>query len=136
MLEKARLWLERAKADLKSAEILIDVVPADSVYHSQQAVVKAIKAALTVKGIEVKEHRVSGLFYDEFVLQYPQLEEIYGIAVELEKHWLKTRYPIDYSEGIWNPLKVYSKEDAAKFYSMAKRFVEEIERFLNSEFGV
>ncbi len=38
MLEKARIWLERSKADLKSAEIY-----ADSVYHSQQAVEKAIK---------------------------------------------------------------------------------------------
>lgn len=35
MLEKAKIWLERAKADLKSAEVLIGVVPADSVYHSQ-----------------------------------------------------------------------------------------------------
>ncbi len=42
-LEKARIWLERSKADLKSAEILKNVVYADSVYHSQQAVEKAIK---------------------------------------------------------------------------------------------
>ena len=42
MLEKARVWLERAKADLKSAEILKEVVPADSVYHSQQAVEKRL----------------------------------------------------------------------------------------------
>ncbi|MDI3496998.1 HEPN domain-containing protein [Archaeoglobus sp.] len=51
MLEKARLWLERAKADLKSAEVLMDIVPADSIYHSQQAVEKAIKSALVLKGI-------------------------------------------------------------------------------------
>ena len=136
MLEKARVWLERAKADLKSAEILKEVVPADSVYHSQQAVEKAIKSALVVKGIEVKEHRVSGLFYDEFVVLYPELEEIYGIAVELEKHWLKSRYPIEYSRGVWNPLEVYSKEDAERLYSMARTFVSRMEEFLRKEFGL
>ncbi|WP_372430047.1 HEPN domain-containing protein [Archaeoglobus fulgidus] len=29
----------------------MDIVPADSIYHSQQAVEKAIKAALVLKGI-------------------------------------------------------------------------------------
>ncbi len=136
MLEKARIWLERSKADLKSAEILKDVVYADSVYHSQQAVEKAIKAALTIKGLEVREHRVSGLFYDEFVISYPELEEMYDIAVELEKHWLKSRYPIDYSRGIWDPVRAYSKEDAERYYRMAKTFVEKLEEFLKKEFGL
>ncbi|AIY90997.1 hypothetical protein GACE_1972 [Geoglobus acetivorans] len=135
-MEKAKIWLERAKADLKSAEVLIEVVPADSVYHSQQAVEKAIKAALSVKGIEVKEHRVSGLFYDEFVVLFPELEEIYGIAVELEKHWLKSRYPIDYSRGVWDPLRAYSPKDAESFFEMAKTFVLTLEEFLVREFGL
>ena len=135
MLEKAKIWLERAKADLKSAEVLIEVVPADSVYHSQQAVEKAIKAALSVRGIEVKEHRVSGLFYDEFVVLFPELEEIYGIAVELEKHWLKSRYPIDYSRGVWDPLRVFSQR-CRRFFEMAKTFVLTLEEFLVREFGL
>ncbi len=85
-----------------------------------------------MKGIEVKEHRVSGLFYDEFVVLYPELEEIYGIAVELEKHWLKSGYPI----GVWNPLLVYTAEDAQRFLKMAKKFVQTLEEFLKREFGL
>ncbi|WP_081423286.1 HEPN domain-containing protein [Archaeoglobus sp.] len=67
---------------------------------------------------------------------YPQLEEIYEIAVELEKHWLRTRYPIDYSKGVWNPLDAYKKDDAERYFRLAERFVKELEKFLEEEFGV
>lgn len=67
---------------------------------------------------------------------FPELEEIYGIAVELEKHWLKSRYPIDYSRGVWDLLRAYSSEDAEKFFEMAKTFVLKLEEFLVREFGL
>ncbi len=132
MDEKIKKWLKRAERDLKAAEILMNAqLYADAVYHAHQAAEKAIKAMLLSVGLEIKEHKISGYFYDEFVVNNPEMEEIYDMLVELEKHWLKSRYPLETSKGIWDPDENYTEELAMKLLSYAKKIVGFVKDQLN-----
>jgi len=54
---------------------------------------------------EILEQRVASLFDDLVVSKYPELEKLAKIAYELERHWLKPRYPLITKRGIFNPIK-------------------------------
>ncbi len=104
-IKLVKAWLERSGADLVTAEAAFERrVYADVVYHSEQAVQKAIKAVLVLFGLkEITEHRVASVFDDVVVSKYPELEPLVKIAYEIERHWLKTRYPLITKSGIFNP---------------------------------
>ena len=76
MDEKIKIWLSKAESDLRASEVLIrEGLYADAVYHAHQAAKKAIKAMLLSVEIEIKEYKISGYFYDEFVINNPQMKK-------------------------------------------------------------
>ena len=133
-----KAWMERSEADLKTADGALEKkVYADVVYHCEQAVQKAIRAVLVLFEIrEIAEHRVASLFDDRVVSQYPELEKLAKIAYEIERHWLKSRYPLLTKRGIFNPLKFYKRKFAKKCLNNAKFFVKRMKKFLKENFNL
>ena len=136
-MEEVDVWMKRAEEDLRVARILLENSAfADSVYHAQQAAEKAAKALLMLMNVEVMEHKVGGIFYDSVAIHYPELEEVSDAIVRLEKHWVKPRYPIKTSRGIFDPLKYYNRDIAKKAIKDAEFVVKRIKEFIEKEFGI
>ena len=137
--ELAKVWLKRAKADLKSAEDLLNSNNyADSAFHSQQAAEKACKALLIVENAFIEEHKIAKWFKKVFSkkIEDDQLNEIVKNVLELEEHWVKPRYPFAGKGYIWNPLEEYTKEIAEEALNKAKFVVREIEKILKEKYGL
>lgn len=123
----ANYWLEDAQRDLKAAEFLLhENLYERSVYHSQQAVEKGVKAILMCFGAYEKTHYVASILRKEVEKSSlkefsEELNEIIIIAEELEPHVSLSRYP-GISEGkVWLPSKEYTKEIAENALGDAKR---------------
>lgn len=141
-LELARLLYVKAEGDLESARVLFKAARfADSVYHCQQAAEKAVKSILILKGVEVREHIVSGYFSSEIVSfaepdLVKELREVVRTLVELEEHLIRTRYPRVSERYIWNPEVEYRTEDGERALDQAQRVLQILERYARLNFGV
>ncbi|MCX8191155.1 MAG: HEPN domain-containing protein [Candidatus Aenigmarchaeota archaeon] len=127
-LELSRLFLKKAKEDLEVAEILLrEKKYADSVYHSQQAAEKSGKAILLINKIFVAEHRISRFLPKKIgkkVIEYVK---------DLERHWVKPRYPFIGRDLIWDPTVEYTKELAEESLKKAKFVFEKIVKIVKKE---
>ncbi len=99
------LMLE-AQSDLRSAKLLLDGEEfSRSIYHSQQAVEKAMKASLVLKGIIITDdHWIS----DRFIQAFPEIPNLHNLTRDskyLERQATKSRYPLFTSaeKPIWIP---------------------------------
>ncbi len=136
-MEEVVAWLRRAEEDLRVAKILLENKAfADATYHAQQAAEKAAKAVLITMNIEVAGHKVGSIFYDNVALQYPELEKVADAIIRLEKHWLKPRYPLKTSRGLFDPLSYYTEDIARDAIRDAEFVVNEIKKFLKNELGL
>ena len=130
-------WLKLAKEDLRAAESLLkDNNFNNSVYHSQQACEKAVKALLEINKIIVRSHYVS-----QRLLSLGRSDDILKIAeaaewFEKDRKWEITRYPIEKGKEIFLPFKVFSEKDAKEAFEKAKFVVEKIEKILKEKYGV
>jgi len=125
-LNLAKSFLERAREDLKSAEILLNAKQySDSTFHSQQAAEKVAKALLVLENMFVKEHIVSHIL-SELNIE----EKIVESVKDLEEHWIKPRYPLIGRGIVWNPSKMYNRKIAEDALKKAKFVVEEISKIL------
>jgi len=87
------LMLE-AHSDIRSAKLLLDGAEfSRSIYHSQQAVEKAMKASLALTGaIITDDHWVS----DRFKQAFPEMPDVHNLIRDskyLERQAIKSRYP-------------------------------------------
>src|SRR3989338_5658998 len=96
--------------DLKAADVLLkNNIFSKSVYHSQQAVEKSLKAVLALNAIFITdEHVVS----DKFSLLFSKFNRVKEVADEakfLERQGSKSRYPLfrDPIKPIWIPSREY-----------------------------
>ena len=134
-LEFARAFLEKAKEDLLSAKILEkNKIYANALYLAQQAAEKAAKALLIIYGRFTPEHVISELLM-EIASQLPEkdekrIEKLSRHLFELERYWLKPRYPIKKGNKIWNPVKTYNRSDVRKAIERAEECVKIVEEFL------
>ncbi|MFQ6052459.1 MAG: HEPN domain-containing protein [Candidatus Hydrothermarchaeota archaeon] len=108
----AKVFVRRANADLDSAIILLEHGNyADSVYHSQQSAEKMVKSILILENLFVRDHLVSSVFA-EIVSREKKLNRVLEYLEDLEKHWIRTRYPFLSKGKIWDPLEEYERKDA------------------------
>ncbi len=134
-IEFAKAFLEKAKEDLRSAKVLEkNRIYANALYFAQQAAEKAAKALLVIYGKFTPEHVISELLI-EIASQLPEKEEkkverLSQHIFELERYWLKPRYPIKKGDKIWNPVKTYTKNEVKKALERAEECIKIVEDFL------
>jgi HEPN domain-containing protein len=134
--EVARAFIKEAKVDLRSARLLSDGGEhSRAVAACQQAVEKAVKAALALKGIIVLEHQVA----DRLVAAFPQMKNVRQIARKvkaLEWEGTKTRYPLfgRVDLPIWMPSDSYAEGDANEAITDAEWVIQETVIFIEQEY--
>jgi len=97
-LELVRQWLERAWTDLDTAAALLNLPrprPTTVCFHCQQAVEKALKAALIFRDVEFDwSHEIEYLI-NLCVEQDAAFEQFRASAVPLSDYAVTFRYPAD-----------------------------------------
>ncbi len=132
------LMLE-ARSDLRSSKLLLDGAEfSRSIYHSQQAVEKAMKASLVLAGIIITDdHWVS----DRFMQAFPEMPNLLNLIHDskyLERQAIKSRYPLftNTEKPIWIPSHEYTEQDADDAYRKAITILRAINQFLKEKHRV
>ena len=138
----AKAFVQRAKADMRSAEALLNSGSyADSAYHAQQCAEKMVKSLLILENQFLRTHIVSGPLEDiidniddkEWKIN---IQDIVPLLEDLERHWNLPRYPeIDKGE-IWNPVEEYKPEDARDAIEKAKLVLETLTKFIEEYYHI
>jgi HEPN domain-containing protein len=95
-MNELKEWLQKAEQDLVAARVLLKNNPPvlePACFHCQQAVEKALKAFLVLKGISFEE--VHNLTYLMVLceLQEPNFASLRDMAEKLSPYAVKIRYP-------------------------------------------
>jgi HEPN domain-containing protein len=141
-IEMAKEFAKKAKEDLRSSKVLLDNgLYADSVYHSQQAAEKIAKSILLLNDVFVAEHLVSSRFVDTVVSKSPEdwserLLEIAKDLIELEREWLRSRYPMRRFGKIVTPSSLYDARKAEELHGKARRIFETLLAYAEEICGI
>ena len=95
-LDEIKEWLQKAKNDLVSAQILIKHDPPvldTASFHCQQAVEKALKAFLVWKGVSFEKVHSLTYFLDFCEAQEPTFGSLRERAETLAPYAVEIRYP-------------------------------------------
>ena len=95
-LDEIREWLQKAKNDLVSAQILIEHDPPvfdTGSFHCQQAVEKLLKAFLVWKGVSFEKVHSLTYFLDFCEAQEPTFGSLRERAETLAPYAVEIRYP-------------------------------------------
>ena len=117
-------WLARAADDLKAAEVLIAQPELTNIvaFHAQQAVEKALKAAIEEQDLGlVKTHSLTRLY--EIVKHFYPMISDEDMLERLEAVYVEARYPGNL--GLL-PYGKPDKEEALAFYAAANAVVSKI----------
>lgn len=132
------LMLE-ANSDIRSAKLLLDGTEfSRSIYHSQQAAEKAMKASLALTGaIITDDHWVS----DRFKQAFPEMPDIHNLIRDskyLERQAIKSRYPLftNPEKPMWIPSREYNENDANDAYKKATTILKNITQFLKEKHSI
>lgn len=128
-----------ARSDLRSSKLLLDGTEfSRSIYHSQQAIEKVMKAGLILAGIVVTDdHWVSDRFMQSFSTM-PNIMNIIRDAKYLERQATKSRYPLfrDAERPIWIPSREYTELDATDAYMKAVNIFKNITQFIKEKHNI
>lgn len=117
---EAAKWLLQSDKDRKAAELLAQAEPSRSVFHSQQAAEKAIKAFLTSRQIAFrKTHDLTDLG-SQCAEADPSLEAILREVEDLTDYASAFRYP----DAPYEP----DAAEAAEALNTASRLCDEVRR--------
>lgn len=119
-------FLKSASSDLKSARVLFkNKEYSTSLYHSQQAIEKILKAMLALKGHFIFKHEVIAEFCKVFQktvsLDFISLLKDKGFGIEQEGS--SFRYPDFSGIEIFDPTEEFTKEDAKEGYKIAREVI-------------
>jgi HEPN domain-containing protein len=119
--EEVAAWLERARQDLRAAEVDLEAGPpllGDAAFHSQQAVEKAMKALLTHHDHRFRATHDLGELALACLEHEPSLEALLRKSVPLTEYAWRFRYPGE----VFEP-ELREVEDA---HRVARRVVERV----------
>jgi HEPN domain-containing protein len=124
-LEEGQRWLDQAREDLLSAELLLDGGRHYLVcFLAQQVAEKAIKSYLYAGGEElVTGHSVERLGR-RVVEQERKLQEAVAPAAELDAYYVPTRYPNGLPDSI--PARVFGQDAAVRALGLARAVVDAV----------
>jgi HEPN domain-containing protein len=92
--DETRVWLERARRDLRAARLLIDgQAYGEGLFHCQQALEKALKGFLTFHSRHFGQTHVLGQLGEDCLALDPTLEPALAGADELTAYGWRFRYP-------------------------------------------
>lgn len=127
--KEAKRWIEQAKEDLISAEILFNSKRYYLVcFLSQQIVEKALKSAIYFNGEDlVLGHSVKNLVErtSDFDMKFKELKNKVPI---LDSYYIPTRYPNGLPEGI--PAEIFNQEAAKNALELAKTTVQIVKEYI------
>ena len=119
-------FIKTAKSDLNSARILLkNKEYSNSLYHSQQAIEKILKAMLALKGRFIYKHEVIAEFCKVFqkALSQDFIELVKDKGFRIEQEGSSFRYPDFSGIEIFDPAEEFDKEDAKEGYKTAQKIV-------------
>jgi HEPN domain-containing protein len=121
MNEDRKVWLEKAREDLKTAQVLLDNARLeDCAFYCQQAVEKSLKFHWLKSEPEItRSHEVYSLARK---LKLPQ--NLIEHCIELAPLYSASRYP----DSALKPAETYSETDCKRFLAHAKEVVEWVEK--------
>lgn len=120
-----REWLEMAKKDMRSAEILFEHDADNGIicFHCHQAIEKSLKGFLiSVTGVLQDGHSLVKLC-KKAASHKPLFSDMLKNMAFVNAYYIETRYPAE------EPLQV-SKEDAAECMAISKKVIEMIENII------
>lgn len=119
MVSRYRDWLRQAERNLASSLINDrEGLYEEACYESHQAAEKAIKALLNYLN---KERRGHSLLYLSSELNVHIPDDIRECVIYLDKHYIPSRYPDVYAEGI--PADYYTAKDSKQCRECAEKIV-------------
>jgi len=126
--DEAAKWLREASKDSNAARVLLQAEPSRSVFHSQQAAEKAIKAFLTFHQIAFRRtHNLADLG-SQCVAADPSLEPVLREAGELTDYAAAFRYP----DAPYEPDSAEAEEALAIAAKLSKEIHRRLDRSLAS----
>ena len=130
-IEEYKKWISEAWNDFKMADVLLNSnIFNGSVFHSQQAVEKAIKALLYYHKLNPWGHSIIKLM-DEYVKTGNEIpKKLKKYAKELDGHYTTSRYPDSIPET--TPKDAYNNKKAQSIYKKAKSILD----FINKKFQI
>ncbi len=130
--KEAERWLEIAKSDYESAEILFKSNKyAHACFFCQQAAEKALKAVWYCLGQETLGRSVLKLIEELQLVSfniYREFKGLKGDAQYLDEFYISARYPDALSDA--TPDEIYDKEDAEKALYSAKKILDKVKELM------
>jgi HEPN domain-containing protein len=118
--KEAAKWLRQAAKDRNTAQVLVELEPSRSVFHSQQAAEKAAKAFLTFHQIPFRKTHDLADLGSQCASVDPSLERTLREVAELTDYASAFRYP----DAPYEP----DADEAARALSTATEPCEKIRR--------
>jgi len=125
-------WFRQSLRNLRSAEVNFDAgLYEETCYESYQAAEKAIKALLNHFGYEKRGHSLLYLVKSIVENGVNVPEDIMNCILELDKHYIPSRYPDVFDEG--SPMDYYSVNDGERCLNCARKIVEWVNKFIKED---
>lgn len=138
----ARAYLVEGDVDIKLARLaFINSFYSRSVFFSQQAAEKAVKACLVMKEVFTADHNTTALFRALYEKEIADFEPVQAAAVRLERYGAKARFPLYQRPDlpIWIPSHSIKEAEAGECLEggelVFNRLREYLDELFRSEHG-
>ncbi|GAB4271429.1 MAG: hypothetical protein Kow0092_26150 [Deferrisomatales bacterium] len=135
----AQAFLIESGADFHAARVLFrNGCHARAIYLAQQAVEKALKAALSLKGIAPKDHNLSPIFAPLFAGAVADIDRVLAAAQALERLGARARFPLYQRPDlpIWIPSREFGRKEAGQALTHCELVCRALKTYLVEQEGL